>query len=128
MASLRGHFSFSPTGWFNMSCNCVKSSENSAATIWTPHMPMFQSKQLSTKTGVLWKGFGPKKPLLGPGCCKRDPICGIKHIKLTNQHNSSRWGSLGLLGHLQDQLGSFIGLKRGLLGQYRALLWPDKRF
>ena len=27
-----------------MSCNCVKSSENSVATIWTYHMPMFRSK------------------------------------------------------------------------------------
>ena len=31
---------------------------------------------------------GPKKPLLGPGGWKRDPICKIKHTKLTNQHNS----------------------------------------
>ena len=30
---------FSPTGWFNMSCNCIKLSGNSVATIWTPHMP-----------------------------------------------------------------------------------------
>ena len=58
---------FSPKAWFNMSWNCLKSSENSVATIWTPHMPMFQSKQLSTKKGALWKGLGPKKPLLGSG-------------------------------------------------------------
>ena len=60
-------WTFSPTAWLNMSCNCVKSSENSVATIWTPNMPMFQSKQLSTKQGALWKGLGPKKSLLGSG-------------------------------------------------------------
>ena len=53
---------FSPTAWFNMSWNCLKSSENSVATIWTPHMPMLQSKPISTKTGALWKGLGPKNP------------------------------------------------------------------
>ena len=106
-----------------MSYNCVKSSENSVATIWTPHMPMFQSKQLSTKTGVLWKGFGP---LLGPGCCKRDPICGIKHIKLTNQHNS-RLGLFGFLGPLLGPLKPFIGPQQGSVLTQKAPFQPNER-
>ena len=83
-----------------LSCNCLKSSENSVATIWTPHMPIFRSKQHPTKNGPLLKGLGPKKRLLGPGGWKRDPICAIKHIYLTNQHKSSGLGSLDLLGSL----------------------------
>ena len=116
-------WTISPTGWFKMSCNCLKSSENSVATIWTPHMPIFRSKQLPTKNGPLWKGLGPKKRLLGPGGWKRDPICAIKHIYLTNQHNSSGLGLFGLMGPLKP----FMGPQKGSVLAQRAPFWPYKR-
>ena len=49
-------------------------------------------------------------------------------VKMGPRAQKKGWGSLGLLGYLQDHLRSLIGLKRDPLGQYRDLLGPDKRF
>ena len=67
----------SPSGWFKMSCSCLKSSENSVATIWTPHMPIFKYQM---NFGPTLGPFGAKRgtkgqngPIWGP---RRGPILG----------------------------------------------------
>ena len=116
----RGPWTFSPNGWFNMRCNCIIWSGHSVAMIWTPHMPMFRSKQLSTKNGPLLEGIGAQKVPFGPWWLERDPICAIKHIYLIDQHNSSWLGLFGLMGPLKPFMGP-QGLCIGPKGPFLAL-------
>ena len=64
---------FSWAGWFHMGYNSAGWARHSAATVWTPHKPIFGTKRIPKKIGT-WKfrdwaqitPFGPLGTLKGP--------------------------------------------------------------
>ena len=83
---------FSRTGWFQMGYNSAGWVGHSAAMLWTPNKPIFETKNVPHKIGP-WKfRYQGQIALYGP---PGDPEGARYQVKVCGHHESNPDGSMG---------------------------------